>query len=258
MFYVYCSTWNYSSSGAVTQGLCLLLHLENASNWSSNTSSLGETPVSSGDKSLAKLALNLKFMEETMTISEQDLLWLKVYLPFMYHVQKLHLLLTKYSIADIAGFSRNMLKALKFSEALIKRVLQPDTAELEQILHWLEDGNHHLLTLESPSYPHYLRHIATAPPVLFVQGDASLLSQPQIAIVGSRHASHSAIDIAFEMAEQLSPDYVITSGMALGIDGSAHLGALAAKRPTIAVLGSGFHNLYPRRHVTLEIGRAHV
>jgi DNA processing protein len=87
------------------------------------------------------------------------------------------------------------------------------------------------------------------PPVLFVEGNAELLSDPQIAIVGSRNASIDGLRTAREFAADLAKKgLAITSGLALGVDGHAHDGALSVEGDTIAVLGSGLQHIYPARH----------
>jgi len=91
-----------------------------------------------------------------------------------------------------------------------------------------------------------------APLLLFVQGDVTLLSQPQLAIVGSRNPSASGLEFAKQFAkDMIRADLVVTSGMALGIDGAAHRGALAANGKTIAVLGTGPDTIYPKHHQQL-------
>jgi DNA processing protein len=84
--------------------------------------------------------------------------------------------------------------------------------------------------------------------VLYLRGDAALLAEPQIAMVGSRNPTPGGIDTAREFASYLAGlGLVITSGMAIGIDGAAHTGALESGR-TIAVLGTGPDRVYPAAH----------
>ncbi|AGI21945.1 DNA protecting protein DprA [Pseudomonas sp. ATCC 13867] len=119
-------------------------------------------------------------------------------------------------------------------------------------LRWLEDSSHHLLAWDDPAYPALLAELADAPPLLFVAGAVALLERPQLAVVGSRRASKPGLDTARAFARSLAGGgFVITSGLALGIDGAAHEGALEAAGGTVAVLGTGIEHLYPRRHVGL-------
>ena len=106
-----------------------------------------------------------------------------------------------------------------------------------------------LMCWQDPDYPEVLRHIHDAPLVLYSQGDRSLLGQKQIAVVGSRHASRDGLAHARAFAAALSErGLLITSGLALGVDGAAHAGALDAGYPTIAVIGSGLDRIYPGQH----------
>ncbi len=118
-------------------------------------------------------------------------------------------------------------------------------------LAWLEQEDHHLLCLHDPDYPALLAELIDAPPLLFVQGDPAVLERPQIAMVGSRRASKPGLQSAEAFARCLAQSgFVVTSGLALGIDGAAHRGALAGGR-TVAVLGTGLQCLYPQRHAGL-------
>lgn len=114
---------------------------------------------------------------------------------------------------------------------------------------WLERPGQHLLMWDDPNYPALLAEIADAPPLLFVAGDPSILERPQLGMVGSRRASKPGLDTAAAFARSLAgAGFVITSGLALGIDGAAHQGALDVGGQTIGVLGTGLENFYPQRH----------
>jgi DNA processing protein len=116
-------------------------------------------------------------------------------------------------------------------------------------LRWLERPGQHLLMWDNPDYPALLAEIPDPPPLLFIAGDHSLLDRPQLAMVGSRRASKPGLDTAKSFARSLAgAGFVVTSGLALGIDGAAHQGALDAKGATIGVLGTGIEKLYPQRH----------
>ena len=119
-------------------------------------------------------------------------------------------------------------------------------------LQWLEAADQHVLMWDDPSYPALLAELADAPPLLFVAGEPGVLEVPQLAMVGSRRASQPGLDNARAFARSLAGGgFVITSGLALGIDGAAHQGALDGGGKTVAVLGTGLQCLYPRRHVGL-------
>lgn len=109
-----------------------------------------------------------------------------------------------------------------------------------------------ILTFDCAAYPERLKEIYDPPPVLWVRGDAALLAQPSIAVVGTRHTSPYGAG----MAEMLSRDLaarriLIASGMARGIDTCAHKGAFAARRPTLAVWGTGIDVIYPKENKKL-------
>ena len=119
-------------------------------------------------------------------------------------------------------------------------------------LAWLEQPDRHLLCWDDPSYPALLAELPDAPPLLFIAGDPTLLERPQLAMVGSRRASRNGLDNAWAFSCSLAgAGFVITSGLALGIDGAAHQGALDAGGRTVAVLGTGLERLYPQRHAGL-------
>jgi DNA processing protein len=113
---------------------------------------------------------------------------------------------------------------------------------------WQEEGVS-LLPMTSPRYPGRLLELTDPPPVLFLKGKHDLLTGSAVAIVGSRSASGVGRRVAETMGKVLSEAGVtVVSGMALGIDGAAHRGALTGGGNTVAVLGSGFRKVYPASH----------
>lgn len=123
----------------------------------------------------------------------------------------------------------------------------------ENALTWAaQSEQHHLLAPKDPQYPALLQEITDPPPMLYVYGNLDVLNQHQIAIVGSRRPTPAGLEIAQELATALSErGWVITSGLARGIDGAAHRGALKANKPTIAVMGTGPDVIYPHQHCQL-------
>lgn len=109
-----------------------------------------------------------------------------------------------------------------------------------------------VVTKEDDDYPELLSEISLAPPLLFVWGDQNTLQRTQVAMVGSRKASGAGLDTAQRFSSALAASgVVVCSGLALGIDSASHKAALSTGQPTIAVLGSGLANVYPRRNASL-------
>lgn len=109
-----------------------------------------------------------------------------------------------------------------------------------------------ILDHEDLRFPSGLANISQCPPVLYVKGSVEALDSPQLAFVGSRNASHGACQTASRFAHYLaSVGITITSGLAVGVDGSAHQGAINGGGKTIAVMGTGIDRVYPHRHQAL-------
>ena len=124
--------------------------------------------------------------------------------------------------------------------------------QLEVSMNWLEHPHHHFITAESADYPEPLRAISHFPAALFIAGNPAVLSQHQLAVVGSRHLSDYGERSCRQFCEPLArAGLTITSGLALGIDGVAHRAALNVQGRTVAVLGNGLSSIYPRRHSQL-------
>ncbi|GLQ93396.1 DNA-processing protein DprA [Dyella acidisoli] len=130
---------------------------------------------------------------------------------------------------------------------------QPDEARIAADLAWLSKPGHRLLRYTEADFPPQLETIPQPPVALFAAGDASLLLRPQVAIVGARSASVAGKNTARAFARYLAlAGFVVTSGLADGIDGAAHEAALEADQPTIAVIGTGPDLVYPRKHRELS------
>jgi DNA processing protein len=103
-----------------------------------------------------------------------------------------------------------------------------------------------------PEYPPQLEDLADPPATLWSLGDLGTLRDPIVAIVGTRRATSYGLRITHAIADALArAGACIVSGMALGIDGAAHRGALEAGGRTVAVLGTGVDVPYPRAHLSL-------
>ena len=115
---------------------------------------------------------------------------------------------------------------------------------------WLRGGsNRHVLTLDHAAWPAALLQTADPPLLLYAEGDLERLALPSLAIVGSRHATTQGLDNARAFGRALGEaGYAVVSGLARGIDGAAHEGALEAPAGTVAVVGTGLDQVYPPGH----------
>lgn len=110
-----------------------------------------------------------------------------------------------------------------------------------------------VIDLHNPTYPPLLKEIYDPPPFLYVRGDLSVLAEPQLAMVGSRNASSAGLRAANEFAAQaVRAGFVVTSGLARGIDGEAHRSALNGMGKTVAVMATGVDSIYPYQHRALS------
>lgn len=154
---------------------------------------------------------------------------------------------------EFFSMEKSQARELGFSDKQIFAITQPNQVLLSQLQAWEESSPQHAIVhYFSAEYPPLLREISSPPLILFCKGNASLLAHRQLAMVGSRRVSHYGKELAFDLAGQLvHSGFVVTSGLALGIDGESHKGALAAGGKTIAVLGTGVDSIYPKRHCKL-------
>jgi DNA processing protein len=157
------------------------------------------------------------------------------------------------SPAKILSLGLTQLESLRFPAESVQFISdgQARRAADQQIEDLAKTGAD-FLTYADDAYPERLREIFDPPVLLWIRGNASLLAQPSIAVVGTRHPTPYGTG----MAEMLSRDLanrglVILSGMARGVDTAAHRGAIAAKRPTIAIWGTGVDVVYPKENKSL-------
>jgi len=126
----------------------------------------------------------------------------------------------------------------------------PDESLVQAELDAGDAAGARLLLPGDPDYPPQLAALDPPPPVLWTRGDAALLSRDSLAVVGARIASAGGQRIARGLAAGLGQaGFVVTSGMARGIDAAAHEGALTTG--TVAVLGGGVDDIYPPEHASL-------
>jgi DNA processing protein len=124
-------------------------------------------------------------------------------------------------------------------------------AMIERELNAITKLGAHILFLGDENYPAYLAELDNAPPVLNLKGDITKLAQMNVAIVGARNASASACRFARQLAAELGREgFIVTSGLARGIDTAAHVGAL--EMGTIGVIAGGIDVVYPPENAKLQ------
>jgi DNA processing protein len=157
------------------------------------------------------------------------------------------------SAAALARESDRALEVHGLPPEAIARLRAPDGATLERWSRWLAGPRRLLIARDDARYPPLLAAGFDPPLALWVDGAApQLLCAPQLAMVGSRNPTGSGRQTAEEFARHLSASGItITSGLALGIDGASHRGALGGAASTVAVLGAGIDIPYPREHGAL-------
>lgn len=144
------------------------------------------------------------------------------------------------------GTAENALEALP---GLARRnpLKIPDIETIEAEMENSDALGIHLIAACEPNYPIYLGAVDPPPPLLSVWGNPALLHAPCVAIIGSRNASAIGQKFARQIAGELGEaGYTIVSGLARGIDTSAHHGAI--ETGTVAVLGGGVDHVYPRQN----------
>lgn len=156
-------------------------------------------------------------------------------------------------VTELVNLSTSSLRALGLNQNQIQAIHSPHKKYLANTYQWLkQDPLHFMLCCEDKMYPLMLAELSHSPLILFGIGNPHTLSIPQISIVGSRTPTVQGKQNALSLAQKLvASGWGVTSGLAIGIDGCAHRGALLAKGKTIAVLGSAIDNIYPKRHQQL-------
>lgn len=153
---------------------------------------------------------------------------------------------------SLQSLFENPRAAKNISDRSYQSLLAPNWDLVEQDLIWFSEPDRHIVTIQDERYPPLLKEIVDPPSILFVQGDAGLLSEWQLGIVGSRNPSRLGRDNAFEFSRFLAHGgLTITSGLSDGINSAAHQGALAVEGKTLSVMGSGLDRAYPEKQYAL-------
>lgn len=156
------------------------------------------------------------------------------------------------SASSVFNASADQLRSFSFHGSRLLDDIQAgiDASGVQQDLDWIESSSQHrVVYFDDPRYPRLLKEIHRPPPVLFLKGRDELLHVPILAIVGSRNPTPAGKGNARAFAQYLSSaGMTICSGLALGIDGAAHDGALSGMGSTIAVTATGLDRIYPASH----------
>ncbi len=185
-----------------------------------------------------------------MTAPNHDLIyWLAATHLLTVKLSKLHAWLESHgNFHTLFSTPSDSLKDLGFTSNEIQAIKKINWGPLETEQNWYEKTGT-ILTLKDPHYPALLKELADPPLVLYVIGDFKLLSEPQLGMVGTRYPSPLGKAEAKRFAGALAEKgLVITSGLAVGIDGTCHQSCLDAGGKTIAVIGTGLNQVYPRNH----------
>ena len=117
----------------------------------------------------------------------------------------------------------------------------------------MKKNNIDIISIEDKQYPNILKEIYDPPICLYIRGNNEILNNESISIVGCRKATDYGRKVARDFAYNISKrDINIISGLAIGIDSEAHLGAVEANKKTIAVLGNGLDTIYPKENINLS------
>ena len=142
----------------------------------------------------------------------------------------------------------------KLSKWPLKTKNLPHQCCIEKDEAWLSQQGHYLITLFDKEYPSSLLELEDPPLALFAKGNIDVLNHPQVAIVGSRQQTPTGKQIARDFSQRLcNMGLSITSGLAKGIDSSAHSAVCEMKGHAIAVLGCGLDIIYPRQNQNLAM-----
>lgn len=162
---------------------------------------------------------------------------------------KMRLLLEHFGDLDavLTADARALRKVPGIGPKISESIVNMDTRQIAEALPRWQAAGVRVLTASDPLYPRRLSDLDDAPPTLFARGTLCAPDQRAVAVVGTRTPSPEAIDAAQRIGYGLAARGIaVVSGLALGVDTAAHLGALAARDGcTLAVLGSGVLNIYP-------------
>ncbi|TFB23223.1 DNA-protecting protein DprA [Filobacillus milosensis] len=179
-----------------------------------------------------------------------------------------------YHLMQFKGMNRRKIHAYLSYDPMLERINQHSPTELQQTfhlhpsqatsLHYYLNSKRHIelnyldykkenpITFFDSDYPIELREIPDSPLILYWKGNKELLRMPKVSIIGTRNPSQSASHkIDLFLKPTVENNIAIVSGLAYGIDAMAHQYALSHNGSTIAILGFGYHHIYPKEHQLL-------
>lgn len=169
------------------------------------------------------------------------------------HPKYYHQLKKQYGSAkDLLEKTDQFYKTLNLPDSVRRKLQRPDYKKVDETLHWAKKNQISLLSELDKDYPAKLKELPCYPPLLYVKGNTKALTKPGISIVGSRNASFYGLENTKTFAYDLAKSgYNIISGLAIGVDYTAHKACLEAEQDSVAVIGLGIDNITPiqNRHL---------
>lgn len=187
------------------------------------------------------------------TFEDRRIFWTALNLVFADSLRSAQKIVDRFpSPRDIFRASQSDLEALGVEKERAQRLASPRLLDdAARVLEKMEKSGHRVLSREEEDYPERLREIFDPPYLLYVAGDPKALNEPSVAVVGARRPTPFGRAVAEKLAKDLAAcGLVVVSGLATGIDSLAHWGALQAGK-TVAVLGSGLDEIYPKENKNL-------
>lgn len=169
----------------------------------------------------------------------------------------------RYFIENIVDTPKNEIEILEIFNELKnynKRIIIPSIEDIKlgierknEIIRLSNKQDIKMIDILDNKFPLKLKYIDDAPIILFYKGNYnSVINDKSIAVVGSRKAGKECLELSYNIAKYFAREgYTIVSGLANGCDEYAHKGCLETKGNTVAVLGSGLDNIYPKRNIKL-------
>lgn len=173
-------------------------------------------------------------------------------------IRKLSILLKEYgNLENLWNLDKSKIKTIKnIGENVIFRLLNNEyKIKAYKYLEYMIKNKIDIISIQDVKYPKQLKDIYDPPIAIYVQGNVNIMQNYElISIVGSRQCSYYGRKIALELSKYLSDKNItIVSGLAKGIDSYSHIGALKGGGKTIAVLGSGLAQIYPKENIKLAL-----